>query len=41
MPDDPIDFVTRDVVTALTLLCGALILLLAMKCPIGPPGIQE
>src|SRR5882724_6228417 len=41
MSDDPIDFVTRDVVTGLTLLCGGLILLLAMKCPIGPPGIQE
>jgi len=41
MPDDPILFVFKDLVTHGTFLGGAVIVLLAMKCPSGIPGIAE
>ncbi len=38
---DPILFVLKDQVTRVALICGAIILILAMKLPSGIPGITE
>lgn len=41
MPDDPILFVVNDFVTRVSLICGAVVVFLAMKGSSGIPGITE
>jgi 4-hydroxybenzoate polyprenyltransferase len=41
MHDDPILFVLNDVVTRFALLCGTILLILAIRGPSGIPGITE
>jgi len=41
MSDDPLIFLCRDFRTHVTVVCAAVLLLLAKNCPVGIPGIEE
>lgn len=41
MSDDPITYLSKDLGTHLTLLGGGVIIVLAMRCPFGIPGVGE